>query len=41
MSGWEVTTVRRWRFYPTWMPWRRRRQWYFIQGGDFVYGRDE
>ena len=41
MSGWEVEYVRRWRFYPAWMPWGMRRVVYYIQGGNFVYGADE
>lgn len=38
MSGWVVEYRRRWRFWPTWAPFGRRRVTYYVSGGDFVYG---
>lgn len=41
MSGWKYQKVRRWRFYPTWMPWGWKVTSYYVSGGDFVYSREE
>lgn len=37
MSGWQVHYVRRWRLYPTWMPWGVRRVTSYVGGGNFTY----
>jgi hypothetical protein len=37
MSGWETFTKRRWRLYPTWMPFGTKSYTTYVSGGDFVY----